>query len=310
MVDDLTEILAGARLPGQGTQRPDGSVRPGVHGPSPGRGRMPGAGPADPPAQGAGPVRSRHRGSGAGEGGVAADGAAAGGGAAFVGRQIASRAQVYQQLAAAAAVLQRLEPHSPIPYLINRAVELGALSFPELMRAAHPRLRRADCDESRAGDQAECRRNERAVRFARLAGWDRPRATRHPLSRRGMFGFRRPPRSRTGAPVVIRMRPAGREWAGWKTGRAAPLYPTASSNHPSGGRRPDDQRIGPKPDRVRVSRSSDHRADRAPDRAARRRIARDFVRLRPAFWKYPCRAAEAGLILHDAGSIDAPMRKC
>ena len=35
---------------------------------------------------------------------------------------------------AAAAALQRLEPHSPIPYLINRAVELGALSFPELMR--------------------------------------------------------------------------------------------------------------------------------------------------------------------------------
>ncbi len=31
-------------------------------------------------------------------------------------------------------MLQRLEPHSPIPYLINRAVELGALSFPDLMR--------------------------------------------------------------------------------------------------------------------------------------------------------------------------------
>jgi type VI secretion system protein ImpA len=32
-------------------------------------------------------------------------------------------------------MLQRLEPHSPIPYLINRAVELGALPFPDLMIA-------------------------------------------------------------------------------------------------------------------------------------------------------------------------------
>ena len=56
------------------------------------------------------------------------------GGSSFLGRQVNSRAQVYQQLAQAAALLQRLEPHSPIPYLINRAVELGALSFPDLMR--------------------------------------------------------------------------------------------------------------------------------------------------------------------------------
>jgi type VI secretion system protein ImpA len=56
------------------------------------------------------------------------------GSASFLGRQVSSRAQVYQQLAAAAALLQRLEPHSPIPYLIKRAVELGALSFPDLMK--------------------------------------------------------------------------------------------------------------------------------------------------------------------------------
>jgi type VI secretion system protein ImpA len=42
---------------------------------------------------------------------------------------------VYQQLAEAAARLQQLEPHSPIPYLVQRAVELGALPFPELIRA-------------------------------------------------------------------------------------------------------------------------------------------------------------------------------
>ena len=55
-------------------------------------------------------------------------------GGSFLGRQVNSRAQVYQQLAQTAALLQRLEPHSPIPYLINKAVELGALSFPDLMR--------------------------------------------------------------------------------------------------------------------------------------------------------------------------------
>ena len=32
----------------------------------------------------------------------------------------------------AAAMVQRLEPHSPVPYLIQRAIELGALQFPEL----------------------------------------------------------------------------------------------------------------------------------------------------------------------------------
>ena len=52
------------------------------------------------------------------------------GGGSFVGQQVDSRAQVYQQLAQAAAMLQRLEPHSPIPYLINRAVELGACPSP------------------------------------------------------------------------------------------------------------------------------------------------------------------------------------
>jgi type VI secretion system protein ImpA len=46
-----------------------------------------------------------------------------------------SRAEVYRQLEQAATLLQELEPHSPIPYLIQRAVELGALSFPQLIKA-------------------------------------------------------------------------------------------------------------------------------------------------------------------------------
>ena len=50
-------------------------------------------------------------------------------------RAAVSRAEAYRQLAQAADLLQRLEPHSPIPYLVRRAVELGALPFPQLMRA-------------------------------------------------------------------------------------------------------------------------------------------------------------------------------
>jgi len=32
-------------------------------------------------------------------------------------------------------LLERMEPHSPVPYLIRRAVALGALPFPEMMKA-------------------------------------------------------------------------------------------------------------------------------------------------------------------------------
>jgi type VI secretion system protein ImpA len=48
-------------------------------------------------------------------------------------RAARTRDEAYRQLAEAASLLQRLEPHSPIPYLILRAVELGALPFPQLM---------------------------------------------------------------------------------------------------------------------------------------------------------------------------------
>ena len=51
-----------------------------------------------------------------------------------VGGQIRSREQAYRQLAAAAATLRQLEPHSPIPYLVDRCISLGALPFPELIR--------------------------------------------------------------------------------------------------------------------------------------------------------------------------------
>jgi len=61
-----------------------------------------------------------------GSDGAAGDGAPRG--------PLTSRAEVYRQLAHAAAVLQQLEPHSPIPYLIQRAVELGSLPFPQLIK--------------------------------------------------------------------------------------------------------------------------------------------------------------------------------
>lgn len=49
--------------------------------------------------------------------------------------QIATaRDDVYAQLTQAAALLAQLEPHSPIPYLVRRAVDLGKLPFPQLMQ--------------------------------------------------------------------------------------------------------------------------------------------------------------------------------
>ncbi len=49
-------------------------------------------------------------------------------------KQIESRDQAYRQLAEAAQLLKRLEPHSPIPYLIEKAVTLGKMTFPDLIR--------------------------------------------------------------------------------------------------------------------------------------------------------------------------------
>jgi type VI secretion system protein ImpA len=46
-----------------------------------------------------------------------------------------TRDDLYAVLAATAARLQRMEPHSPIPILIQRAVDLASLPFPQLMGA-------------------------------------------------------------------------------------------------------------------------------------------------------------------------------
>jgi type VI secretion system protein ImpA len=45
-----------------------------------------------------------------------------------------SRAGIYKQLNRLADALAKQEPHSPVPYLIRRAVQLGELPFPELIK--------------------------------------------------------------------------------------------------------------------------------------------------------------------------------
>jgi type VI secretion system protein ImpA len=70
---------------------------------------------------------------GAAEG--AEGGGGGGGGGPSVSRSMNSRADVYRRLAEAADVLEKLEPHSPIPYIIRRAVTLGELPFPKLAKA-------------------------------------------------------------------------------------------------------------------------------------------------------------------------------
>lgn len=53
--------------------------------------------------------------------------------ALLVDQSMRVRADAYRQLTDAANVLQRLEPHSPIPYMVHRAVQMGQMPFPKLM---------------------------------------------------------------------------------------------------------------------------------------------------------------------------------
>lgn len=46
-----------------------------------------------------------------------------------------TREDIYRHLQQLADLLQKAEPHSPVPYLINKAVNFGSLPFPLLMRA-------------------------------------------------------------------------------------------------------------------------------------------------------------------------------
>jgi type VI secretion system protein ImpA len=47
----------------------------------------------------------------------------------------AQRADAYAALAEIAALLKKIEPHSPTPYMIERALALGAMPFPDMITA-------------------------------------------------------------------------------------------------------------------------------------------------------------------------------
>lgn len=46
-----------------------------------------------------------------------------------------TRDGLYRQIEQIAGALRRIEPHSPIPFILERCVRMGAMPFPELMRA-------------------------------------------------------------------------------------------------------------------------------------------------------------------------------
>jgi type VI secretion system protein ImpA len=75
----------------------------------------------------------QENGGGAAEGAGEPGAAAAGGGTAGGGGGIVTRESAYKQLEAAADMLARVEPHSPVPYLVKRAVQLKDIKFPELV---------------------------------------------------------------------------------------------------------------------------------------------------------------------------------
>ena len=65
-----------------------------------------------------------------------AEGEALGNGAPVAARRdVLTRDDLYQRLTETADLLEKMEPHSPVPYLIRRAVTWGGLPFPLLMKA-------------------------------------------------------------------------------------------------------------------------------------------------------------------------------
>ncbi len=49
--------------------------------------------------------------------------------------KLQTRDQIFLTVSQAAAQLKAIEPHSPVPYLLEKAIELGQLPFPDLMKA-------------------------------------------------------------------------------------------------------------------------------------------------------------------------------
>ena len=51
----------------------------------------------------------------------------------YADAEINTREQAYQTLARIANFLARIEPHSPVPYLLHRAIAWGGMSLRELL---------------------------------------------------------------------------------------------------------------------------------------------------------------------------------
>jgi type VI secretion system protein ImpA len=68
----------------------------------------------------------------AGGGATGGDDTPAGGGGIPIG-PVRTREEAYQRLEDLAAALEKLDPHSPVPFLVRRAVEMRAMQFPALV---------------------------------------------------------------------------------------------------------------------------------------------------------------------------------
>jgi type VI secretion system protein ImpA len=78
-------------------------------------------------------VRQENGGGSGGETSTDDVAAVGGGGGVAIASGALTRDAAYEQLKRVAEMLERMEPHSPVPYLIRRAVELRAIKFPDLV---------------------------------------------------------------------------------------------------------------------------------------------------------------------------------
>ena len=71
---------------------------------------------------------------GAAEGGTEGAGGASGDAALTAGGQVASREEALRRLAEVARFFRATEPHSPVAYLVDRAVKWGRMSLGDWLR--------------------------------------------------------------------------------------------------------------------------------------------------------------------------------
>lgn len=71
--------------------------------------------------------------AGGGDSTAGGEGEPSGGGGGIGGGPLRTREDAYQRLEELAAALEKLDPHSPVPFLVRRAVEMRAMQFPTLV---------------------------------------------------------------------------------------------------------------------------------------------------------------------------------